>query len=309
MGITIIRKKEPELVNPMLAAEAVLGNVIYPIFASPKLNGVRGSIQNAKLYARSLKPIPNPYTWQLFSNSLLNGVDGELVVGDYSDEEVFTKSTSGVMSGDGKPDVMLYAFDWYHPTLPFIDRIGKLVDVVENYYSNTGDAKVIRVQHKLLTSDAELIEASNEALLDGYEGLVLRHPMAQYKNGRSTKEEQGFMRYCPWFRSEAIILDIEEGQKNLNVSTINELGYKKKSSHKDNKIGTGRAGSIKVQDIVSQITFNMPVPGVKLQDEMWTNPEKFIAEVCKYKYKPAVKIGGKPRFPQYEGLRSPLDMS
>lgn len=290
--------------KPMLAAEGELGKIKYPKIALPKLNGVRGCNQKGHLLARSLKPIPNLYTRKLFSIPELTNFDGELVVGDFAHEEVFSISTSGVMSKDGTPDVVWHLFDVFHPSLPFYRRLEDLYDMVKG----SSIERIVAVESKVVNSDAELQAYADWALAQGYEGLVLRDPMAAYKNGRSTQNEGGFLRFCPWLRSEAIILDIIEGQVNQNESVRNELGYLKKSSRKENLVGSGQAGSVRVRDLVTGIEFNMPVPTDKLQKEMWANKAKYLNAIVKYKYKPAVIVGGRPRFPQVEGLRSPLDM-
>lgn len=316
MPVNIIRKTHPQLVNlpkpkvverefnPMLAAEGVLGKISYPKVALHKHNGVRGLNQFGQLVARSLKPIPNAHTRSLFSGKALTNLDGELVVGDPYDEEVFSTSTSGVMSHDGKPDVRWFLFDFFHPTAPFIERLY----MRDHLIADVGNEYLEGIGWVILHSDEDLIRYSDNALAMGLEGLVLRDPDATYKEGRSTAKEEGFMRFCPWMRSEAIITAVHEGEVNLNVSKVNELGYLKKSSHKENKVGSGRAGAFTAVDVVTGVEFNMPVPTVKLQDEVWANPQKYIGALAKYKFKPAVKVGGKPRFPQFEGLRSKLDM-
>lgn len=296
---------QENLWNPMLAAEGELGKISYPKIGLPKLNGVRACNQEGNLLARSLKPIPNLHTRLMFSKKELDGQEGELVVGNLADEEVFTNSTSGVMTRIGEPDVVWHLFDIYHPTLPFYRRL-------EDLYTLAKESPFPRIQvveSKILYSDEDTQEYASWALRMGYEGLVLRDPDAPYKNGRSTQREQGFMRFCPWLRSEALILEIMEGQINQNVSVKNELGYLKKSSHKENLVGSGRAGAVRVRDMATLIEFNMVVPTVSLQSYMWAHQGEFLNKLVKYKYKPAVNVGGKPRFPQWEGLRSPLDMS
>lgn len=291
--------------NPMLAAEAVIGKVKYPIIATPKHNGVRGLNQGGAMVARSLKPIPNAHTRGLFKGLMFSGLDGELVVGDPFDEEVFVISTSGVMTQLGFPDVTWFVFDVYHPTLPYVERL-RLRDHIVEAGKNP---RIQLIPWEILHNDEELVKCADSALATGFEGLVLRDPKAKYKTGRSTALEGGFMRFCPWFRSEARVTAIHEGEVNQNESKRNELGYLKKSSHKDNKVGSGRAGSVDVVDLKTGIGFSMPVPTVKLQQAMWENPGDYMLKIVKYKFKPAVKVGGKPRFPQWEGLRSPLDMS
>lgn len=290
--------------KPMLAAEGEIGKIKYPKIALPKLNGVRGCNQKGQLLARSLKPIPNLHTRKLFSIPELTDFEGELVVGDFAHEEVFSISTSGVMSKDGTPDVIWHLFDVFHPTLPFYRRLEDLYGMMKD----TTIQRIAAVESKVVNSDAELQAYADWALAQGYEGLVLRDPMAAYKNGRSTQNEGGFMRFCPWLRSEAIILEIFEGQTNQNESVKNELGYLKKSTHKENMIGSGMAGSIRVRDLKTGIEFRMSGTTEAHLKDLWLNQHKYLGKIVKYKFKPAVIIGGKPRFAQWEGLRDPLDM-
>lgn len=291
--------------KPHLAGEGVYTQISYPKLASPKLNGVRGLVQGGRLYARSLKLIPNLYTNARFSQDSLEGYDGELVVGDFGARNVFTTSTSALMSFNGNPDAKLYVFDRYHPTLSFEDRIKELH---EHYKTNDEKANVILVPHKMVHSDAEVDAYMLEMLALGYEGLVLRDPKAKYKQGRSTDLEGSFLRIVPWHSSEVEILGISEGQINNNESVVNELGNLRKSSNKENVVGSGRAGSFQVRDLKTNALFSMAVPAVELQTDVWLNQSKYIGAIAKYNYKDPVK-GDIPRFPQYQGLRSPLDMS
>lgn len=290
--------------NPMLACEGVLGNIDYPTLALPKHNGVRGLNRSATLLARSLKSIPNLYTRRLFSDKELEDLEGELVVGDPFDEEVFANSTSGVMTQAGYPEVTWYLFDSYHASLPYSVRLEILAQRIDEF----DDPRLQVIPHHLIYSDEELVNLTDKYLKQGFEGMVLRKPTSTYKHGRSTAKEQGFMRFCPWHRSECTILEIIEGAVNMNESKKNELGFLKKSSHKENLVPSGRAGSVRVKDVVTGITFNITIGPVKLQDDMWQNKDKYLGTIWKYKFKPPVIIGGKPRFPQLEGPRHALDM-
>lgn len=292
----------------MLAAEAVLGKIKYGmhgVVAMPKLNGVRGINQRGSLMARSLKPIDNLHTRRLFSLEEFDGLDGELVVGDFADEEVFVHSVSGVGSMAGTPDVKWYVFDKFHPSASYLDRL-KLRDEV---VLNARHPSVELIPYKVLHSDDELVAYSDWALTAGYEGLVLRDPKAPYKEGRSTAKEGGFMRYCPWFRSEASIVSILEGEVNNNPSKANELGFLHKSSRKANKVGSGMAGSFVVRDLKTGIEFRIPVPTDKMQKDVMMHPDKYLDRIAHYKFKPPVKKQGKPRFPQLVGWREAWDMS
>jgi len=294
--------------NPHLAGEAVLGSINYGrdgMVALPKLNGIRGINQDGQLVARSLKKLGNDFTTRLFSQNEFNGLDGELIVGDFAHEDVFAITTSAIRSVAGIPEVFWYIFDWYHPTMPYIDRLQERDRIV----GGSSNPRVKLIEWAIVRSDEELESYSEAKLAQGYEGLVLRDPNARYKQGRSTDAEGSFLRYCAWLRSEAVIIAIHEGSVNNNESVVNELGFKRKSTHKENCVGSGRPGSFTAKDRVTGIEFNMLIPTVALQEEVGRSPSKFLGELAKYKYKPPVKKGGKPRFPQYEGLRLPEDIS
>ena len=98
-------------IKPLLACEVPLDDVKFPVYVSTKLDGIRCLIIDGVAYSRSLKPIRNKYVQELFGKPEYNGLDGELVVGDIYAKDVFQKTTSGVMSAEGTPDVKFYVFD------------------------------------------------------------------------------------------------------------------------------------------------------------------------------------------------------
>lgn len=290
--------------RPMLAAEAVLGQVKYPIIASPKLNGVRG-LGHEVLLARSLKKIPNQYCQKLFGNEDCYGLDGELVVGPFDDEDVFVRSTSGVMSNEGMPVVLWHVFDAWALPYSFAERI----EALQEHLAVLGHAQIVPVPHKVLNSDAELVAFADECLSLGYEGLVLRDPTAMYKHGRSTALEGGFMRFCPWLTSESTILAVIEGETNTNPAQTNELGRTFRSSHQAGMVKTGTAGALLVRDLKTNLESRIPTTTDELCKWFWENRAEVVGKICKYKFKPPVKKGGLPRFSQWIGFRSQLDMS
>ena len=87
----------------MLATDADLGKLRFPLLASAKLDGVRAVVRNGVVYSRSNKPIPNAYVQKLFSR--FEHFDGELIVGDPTSKTCYRDTISGVMSFEGKPEV------------------------------------------------------------------------------------------------------------------------------------------------------------------------------------------------------------
>ena len=105
--------------KPMLAAkpkpedlDATLASLRYPLLASPKLDGIRATVQNGKLYSRSLKLVPNLALQALWGRTTLDGLDGEIIVGPPTAPDCFARTTSLVMSRDGgSEDAAYYVFD------------------------------------------------------------------------------------------------------------------------------------------------------------------------------------------------------
>ena len=98
MDILILRFLETLMFKPMLASDANLDSLRYPLIASPKLDGVRATVRDGVVYSRSNKPIPNKHVHSLFKN--YEYFDGELIVGDPTSPTVYRDTVSEVMSHD-----------------------------------------------------------------------------------------------------------------------------------------------------------------------------------------------------------------
>ena len=103
--------------RPMLAAKATddelqaLFKRGHSFLLSPKIDGIRALVVNGQLVSRTMKPIRNYHTQQLFGRPELEGLDGELVVGNPWDKNLMQQTSSGVMSYGGRPDVKFCVFD------------------------------------------------------------------------------------------------------------------------------------------------------------------------------------------------------
>ena len=116
-------------IKPLLSCEVNVDNINFPIYVSTKFDGVRALVIDGVVYSRSMKPIRNNHVQKLFGKPEYNGFDGELVVGDIYAKDVFQKTTSGVMSKDGCPDVKFYVFDIFtNNTETYKERLYALND-------------------------------------------------------------------------------------------------------------------------------------------------------------------------------------
>ena len=289
--------------KPMLSATVEnLETLIFPLIASPKLDGIRCLKYKGQLISRNLKLIPNAHTQKVLE-FLPEGVDGELIVGKPNDEHVFRTTTSGIMSRDGTPDVVFYAFDIIQDT-HFQFRFNSLKSRVTEH--NTPRFKL--VQHQTIRSIEDLLEYETEILERGYEGVMLRSPLGLYKFGRSTLREAGLIKLKRFMDSEAIIIGFEEQMHNANEATKDELGRTKRSSHKANMHGKDTLGALNVRDLKTGVEFDIGTGfDDALRASLWKERLDLSGEIVKYKYFPTGSKD-KPRFPVFLGFRDPIDL-
>lgn len=288
----------------MLACEADLEKLVFPVFASPKLDGIRCSIVQGRALTRTLKEVPNRIVFSNLSRPELTGLDGELIVGPPNAPDVYRTTVSGVMSRDENPEYVFHVFD-YH-TQP--GGWWKRFQAIANDFAD--GSTIQRLAHTLLEDMDDLLEYEQYALSQGYEGVILRHPEAPYKFGRSTAREGYLMKLKRFQDSEAVVLEVIEEMHNGNEATTNELGRTKRSSHKGNKSGKGRMGALRVKDIHTGVEFELGT-GFTDYDKAWwwswAETNGLDGLIVKYKFFP-VGVKDKPRHPVYLGLRSPIDL-
>lgn len=290
--------------KPTLACEADLEKLRFPLFASPKLDGIRCSIVDGRALTRALKPIPNAAIYRHLSHPALNGLDGELIVGAPNAQDVYRTTVSGVMSRDGEPEYTYYVFDLHTAAGGWWQRLQQL------YEQFNGDGPVKILPHEPINDMDHLVDYEHRALKEGYEGLILRHPEAPYKFGRSTAREGYLMKLKRFQDSEALVLEVIEEMHNGNEAQTNELGRTKRSSHKANKTGKSRMGALRVRDIHTGVEFELGT-GFTDSDKVWwwswAETNGLDGLIVKYKFFP-VGVKDKPRHPVFLGLRSTIDL-
>ena len=284
--------------KPMLASPFDEVLLKFPVLASPKLDGVRAIVRDGVVLSRALKPIPNKNVQKRFSH--LEHFDGELIVGASNHPDVLRTTTSGVMRVEGDPDVSFHVFDYIAAVdTPFIQRYGELEKVIK-----PSDTYVVP-QYELASS-FELAAFENDALNQGYEGVMLRHPDAPYKFGRSTAREGFLLKVKRFHDAEFEIVGFEEEMFNANEATTSELGRTKRSSHKANKVPKGRLGALVLK--YGDTTFNCGTGFNDAERErIWAERESYLGKLAKIKYF-AHGIKDVPKLPSFLGIRDVRDM-
>jgi DNA ligase-1 len=295
---------EADRVRPMLAVEAK--ELVFPLYASTKIDGVRAIIKDQLLLSRSLKPIPNEYVQDLLGQPYYEGLDGELTVGAPNDANVMQATTSGVMSRDGQPDFTFWVFDyWTCPSQSYEYRLS----VLTGAFRESNFPSYINLLPQILVRDKdELLHIEEDALQRGYEGLILRSKTGIYKYGRSTAREGYLLKLKRFTDAEAVVIGFEELLHNGNTLEADELGYAKRSSHKDGKVPMNMLGALKVRDQKSGIEFSIGTGFVLAERRhIWEVRDNYLGKLAVYKsFEIGVKVA--PRFPVFKGFRNVEDL-
>lgn len=289
--------------KPLLAApfnENIVSNYFksgLPLMASPKLDGIRATIREGKVLTRSLKPIPNLALQEKFKH--LEGFDGEFIFGDPCDPLCYNKTFSAVMTIDASVDgVDFHVFDSaLNPEEPFVARVNSLGGQMEGLKF---------VKQTALFSIAQVLDYETQALTLGFEGIMLRKPSGLYKFGRSTEKELTLMKVKRDHDEESEVLDIYEAFENTNQEFINELGYKDRSSHAENKLGKGIVGGFILEKSGQRFGCSAGKFTHEERKEIWENREKYLGKLLKYRHFP-YGVLNLPRHARALGWRDELD--
>lgn len=286
--------------KPMLAAKKC-SEYHFPLLASPKLDGIRCLVVNSVVVGRSLKPIPNRHVQWLFGRPQFDGLDGELIVGSPTAKDCFHRTSSGVMSMDGEPQVMFHTFDaWHLRDRPFIERLQFVITHRHEGYCEP----VVQTEVK---TEAEINALLNHYIGEGFEGLMLRRPDSPYKYGRSTPKEAYLVKIKPFEDNEAEIVGVVELFRNMNEATTNLLGQTERSSAKSGKVAGNVLGALVVRDIKTGVQFEIGSGFTAQQrQDMWRSD--IVGKIIKYRSQPS-GVKDKPRFPVFLGFRDAVDMS
>lgn len=291
-------------IRPLLSCEVPFDKIKFPIYVSTKFDGIRALVIDGVVYSRSLKPIRNEYIQKLFGKEEYQGFDGELIVGDIYAKDVFQKTTSGVMSKDGEPDVKFYVFDlWNLPNEDYESRQRNLQDLL--LQESTMSSVVYTMIHKCYTVEDLNFFLNHEERLGG-EGLIGRNPKGVYKYGRSTPKEQFSVKFKFFEDSEFEVVGFTERMHNTNEQKRDELGYAERSSAKEGLLPMNTLGSLVLK--YNDTTFACGTGfDDTLRKEIWDNKTEYLGKLASIRY---MSVGSKdlPRCPSFVWFRDKDDM-
>lgn len=301
--------------RPMLAPREVppLAGLSYPLYVSPKIDGVRAIVWEGRVYSRSGKLIPNDQVQEQFGHHSLNGIEGELVVGEPNATDVFRETMSMVMSERASSeDLRFYAFDRVDDDVcDFETRDDELYQLHEAVWETFPG--LFKIGTWSVYTQSALVAKHKDILELGYEGTMVKNPKAFYKHGRCTLRENIMFKLKEWADSEAVLLRIEEGETNGNEPTIDELGFVVRSTAKKGMKPSGAAGTLIGRDLATGEEVRVSCGSMSLGDRssLWERRTDWYAlpdkrKVFTYKHMPGAYKG--KRHPTFKGWRKEGDL-
>ncbi len=299
----------PNGFKPLLAVEhSKVKTQPSSMYMSEKLDGIRCIVFGGVAYSRSLKPIPNKFIQDYVHqySSVLEGFDGELIIGDKNAPDVFNQSTSGVMRQSGEPDFKFYVFDTYRQNVKWIERFTEL-RMIENFGGFPD--RVILLDHYPVTDMFNIDEFEREMLALGAEGIMLRDENAYYKCGRSGTKNPELQKVKRFVDNEFEIIGWEPKYTNTNAAKTNELGRTERSTAKEGMVALDTMGSLILRTSKGD-TFSCGSGMTDaLREYLWQCRETLMGQLAKVKYFDVGTGYSVPRFPVLVGIRHKDDIS
>ena len=295
--------------KPTLAVNAPLEAIQYPVYGSPKFDGIRCIQTSEGPRTRTLKPIPNVATHKLMLKDMAGRypLDGEIIIGEPTAPDVFRVTSSGVMSHAGTPAFRYYVFDiWIH-TGTYEERY-ECLQVWRD--TNILPPYVELVKQTMLHDEEELLEYEHEQLELGYEGVILRNPKSPYKFGRSTLREQYLLKRKPLSQAEGMVIDWEYLRVNTNEAVANDVGYAKRSTEASGlMVDYSRMGALVVEVLNGEYKgarVNIGT-GFTMAEREHLASNSANGKIITFAYQSS-GAKDRPRFPSFKGFRDKIDI-
>lgn len=296
--------------KPLLAVDADLSKLSYPLLASPKLDGIRCLITEAGPVSRKLKPIPNKKLFNYLNRPHFIGFDGELIAGRPEAPDVMSKTSTAVMTINGpnpvEGGVRYFIFDTFiTPTQPYKARL----ELLKLQAPVVTHPVITVLPYVAIHSQTDLLIYEEQTVALGFEGIMLRSPEGRYKHGRSTVNEGILLKMKRFSDAEGTIIGFEERMHNSNEATKDNLGRTKRSSAQAGLVPMGTLGALRLK--CPEFTTEFQV-GTGFDDatrqHIWDHQDQFMGRLVTFKYQP-YGVKDAPRFPVFKAFRHSADIS
>lgn len=165
------------------------------------------------------------------------------------------------------------------------------------------------VEHVICNTPEEIQMLFEQALSDGFEGLILRNPKGMYKFGRASVKQNIIFKYKPFVTTDAIIKGfVQATEVNKDAEkTINELGRSCTSKKAENRHVIEKTSGFIVD--FNGKDMKVPIAMTDAQKKyIWSHQEEYIGKWIEYKYMEiGMKKDGLPRIPKFVRMRPDKD--
>lgn len=279
--------------KPTLAAtlppDADLDALPYPLYASPKIDGVRAMVQRGRVVSRNGREIPQPKVQRLFGKADYEGLDGELTLGPPHAADVFTRTSGYCMrhSTVSTVDKLHFnVFDWRIPA-------GWPVRL-EYLTAFDGGRAVVMVKQTRVIDAARLLAFEARCLKQGYEGVMLRRADAgPYLEKRSTLREFYLVKLKRFDHGFGEIVAVHPLRHNLN--TAKTAAGRRSTVKTGISIDHDSVGSVTLRDGAHEFSVNVQTDALRAKGPTWWARQ--VGKRVRYTHQ---SVGRKdaPRFPQ-----------
>lgn len=290
----------------MLAATltpATFDKIKFPVIASPKVDGIRAVTLGNQVMSRKLIALPNRYLQDQLAadRARLVYLDGEIMTYTNGVMDPFHTVQSKVMSVNGGFMFKWLVFDDFHnPEQPYVER---------QMMSSRCYASEFCITHESARIDdiEQLVRYEELIVSKGYEGICLRSPQGQYKQGRSTLNEGGLLKLKSFADAEGRVIGVVPLEVNANELSHDALGYAKRANMKSSmEIDWSRVGALTI-DTRQWGVFNIGSGYTDRDRRMFMdmhNQGLLVNQIVTFKYQPH-GTKNKPRTPIFKSFRDP----
>lgn len=310
--------------KPMLAGKCPdFDKLKFPLWASPKIDGIRALTTDEGLISRSGKLIRNKHIQETLKG-LPAGLDGELIGVPEGDEWVdipsFQQCTKAVMRANGKPRFVYVIFDCFQfPDEPYTSRLWQIFTSLREHGQSALDS-IDTLKPTSIETAEQLEEIVAKNLSEGFEGTMIRKPESPYKFGRSTPREGGLLKVKKFCSDEARVTGFVEEthnpigreiyaleqQERMTPAQQQRLVQLKGSPQKDQLKGKGTLGALIVDYQGQELRIGTGFDAAQRSD-IWFFRRLYLGSLAKFKYFP-IGVKDLPRHPVFEGFRDIDDL-
>jgi DNA ligase-1 len=263
----------------------------FPLFISPKMDGMRVKVMGGSLYSRFHKKLAEPaQKWfapvAKFAAERGLILDGEIWSETLAFNEIMSAIANPIAVSKLKIGVLdcMPLGDWYQETdQPFLFRTKQAEATVAKFKDSSVYEKQLFYVSQIRCNDVEVARKFHfEYLAQGYEGSVLKYALGNYKHGRATLKQGLMFKFKQWATVDATIFDFKQATAMkssvmFGERETDEMGYLKRSHKQDTRELVEGIGSIDVKLKDGRIVGVGVAKGVEL-GITWKNRHRYLGK-------------------------------